>query len=159
MTAGCVVLPTTVYVPAADEGALVYESCSLTPQLPAGVKLRHSWLHAIVSVVHSQGVNLVRVQFDVPEGSTLVLLEHGIKVVESDGHPARQATIPHINPAAPARFPETPVIQKLVLPVDATLRGGRVQAGTLSFDRHYWIAAPVEGDLGREISVSLPEFS
>src|SRR6478672_5168596 len=90
MTAGCVVLPTTVYVPAADEGALVYESCSLTPQLPAGVKLRHSGLHAIVSVVHSQGVNLVRVQFDVPEGSTLVLLEHGIKVVESDGHPARQ---------------------------------------------------------------------
>jgi len=158
LNAGCVVLPTNVYVADADDGAPVYESCSLTPELPAGVKLEHSGLHAIVSIAHSQDVDLVRVQFDVPEGSTLVLLEHVIKVVEKDGH-AHQATIPHINPAAPARYPESPAIQKLVLPVDTPLRGARMHAGMMSFDKHYWVAAPIEGELDREISVSLPEFS
>jgi len=157
--AGCVLVPMQVYVADAAEGTPVFESCSLTPDLPAGVKLERSGVHAIVSIARSEGLSLLRVQFDVPEGLTLVLREHAIGIDAGDGGAPRRATIPHINPAAPARFPETPVIQKLVLPVDATLRGGRVQAGTLSFDRHYWIAAPVEGDLGRDISVSLPEFS
>jgi len=158
-TAGCVVLPTNVYVPEAGEGAPIYESCSLTPELPAGIKLRHAGLRAIVSIARSQEVNLVRVQFDVPEGSTLVLLEHLIRVAGTNGNAVRWATIPHINPAAPARYPETPAIEKLVLPVDTLLRGGRMDTGSLRVDRHYWIAAPFEGDLGREISVSLPEFS
>jgi len=158
-TAGCVVLPTQVYVAGAAEGMPVSESCSLTPDLPAGVKLERSGVHAIVSIARSEGVNLVRVQFDVPEGSTLVLREHAIGIDARDGGVPRHATIPHINPAAPARYPETPVIQKLVLPVDTPLRGGRIHAGTLSSDRHYWIAAPVEGDLGREIWISLPELS
>ena len=157
-TAGCV-LPTQVYVAGAAGGMPVSESCSLTPDLPAGVKLERSGVHAIVSIARSEGVNLVRVQFDVPEGSTLVLREHAIGIDARDGGVPRHATIPHINPAAPARYPETPVIQKLVLPVDTPLRGGRIHAGTLSSDRHYWIAAPVEGDLGREIWISLPDLS
>jgi hypothetical protein len=157
--AGCVVLPTQVYVPDAAEGAPVYERCSLTPDLPAGVKLERSGLHAIVSIAHSQGVNQVQVQFDVPEGLTLVLREHAIALDARDGGAPRRATIPHINPVAPARYPETPAIQKLVLPVDTPMRGGRIDAGNLSSDRHYWIAAPVNGDLGSEIWISLPEFS
>jgi hypothetical protein len=158
-TAGCVVVPTHVYVAGAAEGTPVFESCSLTPELPAGVKLERSGVHAIVSIARSQGVNLVRVQFDVPEGSTLVLREPTIGVDARDGGLPRRVTIPHINPAAPARFPETPAIQKLVLPVDTPLRGGRIRAGTLSSDRHYWIAAPVEGELGPEVWISLPDFS
>jgi hypothetical protein len=157
--AGCVVLPTHVYVPDAAGGAPVYERCSLTPDLPAGVRLERSGLHAIVSVAHTQGVNQVQVQFDVPEGLTLVLREHAIVVDARDGGAPRRATIAHINPVAPARYPETPVFQKLVLPVDTPLRGGRIEAGNLSSDRHYWIAAPVEGDLDGDIWISLPEFS
>lgn len=155
--AGCVVLPTQVYVPDGAEGTVVYERCSLTPDLPAGVKLEHSGLHAIVSIGRSQGVNQVRVRFDVPEGSTVVLREHAIAVDARDGRTPRRATIAHINPVAPARNPETPAIEKRVLPVDTPLRGGRMEAGTLSFDRHYWIAAPVEGDLDGDIWISLPE--
>lgn len=117
VTAGCVVLPVNVYVADASVGALVYETCSLTAHLPARVELRHSRLHAIVSIVHSQGMNLVRVQYDVPKGSSLVLLEAVIEVVDKEGDAARRATIPNTNPAAPARYPETPAIQKLVLPV------------------------------------------
>jgi hypothetical protein len=53
-----------------------------------------------------QGVNLVRVQFDVPEGMTLVLREQAVGVDARDGGVPRRATIPHINPAAPARYPQ-----------------------------------------------------
>jgi len=156
---GCVVLPTSVYVPDAAEGAPVYERCSLTPDLPVGVKLERSGLHAIVSVAHSQGVDQVQVRFDLPEGMTLVLLEHAIAVDARDGGATRWASFPHINPVAPARYPETPAIEKLVLPVDAPLRGSRVGAGSLASDRHYWIAAPVEGELAGDVWVSLPEVS
>ena len=154
---GCVVLPVHVYVADETSGTPVYESCSLTPELPAGVKLERAGVVAIVSIAHQQGVNVVRVQFDLPEGSTVVLGEQTIKVDPRDGSAPREAPIPHINPAAPARFPETPVIQKLVLPADAPLRGARLHAGTIAFDKHYWIAAPVDGDLASEIWVSLPE--
>jgi hypothetical protein len=53
-TAGCVVLPTHVYVADAAEGTPVFESCSLTPDLPAGVKLERSGVHAIVSIARSR---------------------------------------------------------------------------------------------------------
>ena len=156
---GCAVLPTSVYVPDAVEGAPVYERCSLTPDLPVGVKLERSGLHAIVSVAHSQGVDQVQVRFDVAEGMTLVLLEHAIAVDARDGGATRSAAIPHINPVAPARYPDTPAIEKLVLPIDAPLRGGRVGTGSLASGRHYWIAAPVEGELAGDVWVSLPEVS
>ena len=156
---GCIVLPTHVYVADAASGTPVYESCSLTPELPAGVKLERAGLLAIVSIAHQQGVNVVRVQFDIREGSTVVLREQAIKIDARDGSAPREAPIPHINPAAPARFPETPVIQKLVLPADAPLRGGRLRAGALAFDKHYWIAAPIDGDLAPDIWVSLPEVA
>jgi hypothetical protein len=156
--AGCVVLPTDVYVPDITEGVPVYERCSLTPDLPAGVELRRSGLHAIVSLAHRQGVDQVQVRFDVPEGMTLLLSDHAIAVDARDAHTPRRATIPHINPVASARYPETSVIQGLVLPVDAPMRGGRINAGNLSSDKHYWIAAPVTGGLERDIWISLPEL-
>ena len=37
------------------------------------------------------------------------------------------------------------MIQKLVMPVNAPMRGGRLQMGNASSDKHYWIAAPFEG--------------
>lgn len=157
--AGCVVLPVQVYIADETSGTPVYESCSLTPELPAGVKVERAGLVAIVSIAHQQGVDVVRVQFDIPEGSTVVLREQVIKVDARDGSAPREAPIPHINPAAPARFPETPAIEKLVLPADAPLRGAHLRAGTLTFDKHYWVAAPVDGGLAPEIWVSLPEIA
>ena len=59
---------------------------------------------------------------------------------------------------APARYLETPAIQALVLPVDAPLRGGRINAGKLSSDKHYWIAAPVIEGLEGDVWISLPEM-
>ena len=95
---GCVVLPTDVYVPDATEGVPVYEKCSLTPDLPAGVELQRWGLRAIVSLAHSQGVDQVQVRFDVPEGMTLLLSDHAIAVDARDGQTPRRATIPDINP-------------------------------------------------------------
>ena len=153
--AGCVVLPVPVYVAEPGEGTPVYEACSLTPELPIGVAVHRSRLQAIVSVVPLQG-GLVRVQFDVPEGATVVLRENTIRIDAKDGTPARFAAIAQVNPAAPARSPETPAMQKLVLPVDAPLRGGRVRLGAASSDKHYWVAAPVGGAIPADVWITLP---
>jgi hypothetical protein len=153
--AGCVVLPATVYVAEPGEGTPVYENCSLTPELPIGVKVHQSRLQAIVSVVPLQG-GLVRVQFDVPDGATVILRENTIRIDAKDGTPAHFAAIAHVNPAAPARSPETPAMEKLVLPVDAPLRGGRGSLGAASSDKHYWVAAPVGGAIPGDVWITLP---
>ena len=101
---GCVVLPVPVYVAEPGEGTPVYEACSLTPELPIGVAVRQSRLQAIISIVPLQG-GLVRVQFDVPEGATVVLRENTIRIDAKDGTPARFAAIADVNPAAPASRP------------------------------------------------------
>ena len=155
---GCVVVPTHVYVADAAAGMPVYERCSLTPELPMGVKVQRPHLQAIVSIVHQQG-DLVRVQFDIPEGTTLILRERTIRIDAKDGTAPRLGPIASINPVAPARYPETPVIQKLVMPVDAPMRGGRLQMGSNSSDKHYWIAAPLEDLPADDVWITLPELS
>ena len=158
LSAGCVAFPTHVYVADSGAGMPVYERCSLTPELPAGVKVERLHLQAIVSIVHQQG-NLVRVQFDIPEGTTVILRESTIRIDVKDGTAPRLAPIASVNPVAPARYPETPVIQRLVLPVGAPMRGGRLQMGRESSDKHYWIAAPLEGLDADGVWITLPELS
>jgi hypothetical protein len=155
---GCVVLPVNVYVAEPGEGTPVYERCSLTPELAVGVKVEQGPVQATVSIVAQQG-GLVRVQFDIPEGTTVVLRESAIRIDAKDGTPPLLAAIASVNPVAPARSPETPVIEKRVLPVDAPLRGGRLRFGTSSSDRHYWIAAPLAPAMPRDVWVTLPEMS
>lgn len=156
--AGCVVFPTQVYVAEAGAGLPVYERCSLTPQLPFGVKVGRLHVQAIVSVATQQG-GLVRVQFDIPEGTTVILRESTIRIDPKDGSEPLRAPIASVNPVAPARYPETPVIQKLVLPVDAPMRGGRLQMGSESSDKHYWIVAPFNGLPDGDVWITLPELS
>jgi hypothetical protein len=158
LSSGCVVFPTHVYVADAGAGTPVYERCSLTPELPIGVKVERAHLQAIVSIVHQQA-NLVRVQFDIPEGTIVSLRESSIRIDVKDGTVPRLAPIANVNPVAPARYPETPVIQKLVMPVDAPMRGGRLQMGSASSDKHYWIAAPFEGLTADDVWITLPELS
>ena len=157
LSTGCVVFPTHVYVADAGAGTPVYERCSLTPELPIGVKLERLHLRAIVSIVDQQG-GLVRVQFDIPEGTVVSLRESIIRIDTKDGTAPRMAPIANINPVAPARYPETPVMEKLAMPVDAPMRGGRLQMGSGSSDKHYWIAAPLEG-LPADVWITLPELS
>jgi len=158
LSTGCVVFPTHVYVADAGAGRPVYERCSLTPELPIGVKVERLHLQAIVSIVPQQG-GLVRVQFYIPDGTIVSLRESSIRIDVKDGTAPRLAPVANVNPVAPARYPETPVIQKLVMPVDAPMRGGRLQMGSASSDKHYWIAAPLEGPAADDVWITLPELS
>jgi hypothetical protein len=158
LSTGCVVIPSHFYVADAGAGMPVYERCSLTPELPTGVKLQRLHLQATVSMVYQQG-NLVRVQFDIPEGTTVMLRGSMIKIDMKDGTAPRLGSIASINPVAPARYPETRTIQDLVLPVDAPMRGARVLMGSNSSDKHYWIAAPFEDLSAEDVWISLPELS
>jgi hypothetical protein len=157
LSTGCVVIPTYVYVADAGAGMPVYERCSLTPELPMGVNVQRLHLQAIVSLVYQQG-NFVKVQFDIPEGTTVILRESTIQIDVKDGTAPRLGPIAGINPVAPARYPETPMIQKFVWPVDAPMRGGRLQMGSNSSDKHYWIAAPFEDLSAEDVWVTLPEL-
>jgi hypothetical protein len=157
LSTGCVVIPTYVYVADAGAGMPVYERCSLTPELPMGVNVQRLHLQAIVSLVYQQG-NFVKVQFDIPEGTTVILRESTIQIDVKDGTAPRLGPITGINPVAPARYPETPMIQKFVWPVDAPMRGGRLQMGSNSSDKHYWIAAPFEDLSAEDAWVTLPEL-
>jgi hypothetical protein len=155
---GCVVLPMHVYVAEAGAGAPVYERCSLTPTIPLEVKVEQPRLEAFVSVVSEQG-HLVRVRFDIPEGTTAILRESTIRIDARDGTVPRLAPVASVNPVAPARYPETEAIQRLVLPVDTPMRGGRLSLGTASSNKHYWIAAPFADPPSGDVWITLPELS
>ena len=47
-------------------------------------------------------------------------------------------------------------MQKLALPVDAPLRGGRLRLGAASSDKHYWVAASVGGAIPADVWITLP---
>ena len=155
---GCVVLPMHVYVADAGAGAPVYERCSLTPTIPVEVRVARPRLEAFVSVVPEQE-HLVRVRFDVPEGTTAILRESTIRIDARDGTVPRIAPVASLNPVAPARYPETAAIQRLVLPVDAPMRGGRLSLGNASSNKHYWIAAPFADPPSGDVWITLPELS
>lgn len=157
--AGCVALPMHVYVADEAAGSSVYERCSFNPNVPAGVKVAVPGLEAVVSVTEEGGHGVVRVRFDVPEGRTLILRQAVVRIDARNAEPVLSASIPGVNPAAPARYPETEAMQKLLLPVDAPLPGGRLDLGRLSSDRHYWIAAHVQGRLADDVWIALPAFS
>ena len=107
LSTACIVFPVDVYVADAGAGTPVYELCSLTPELPIGVTEERLHLRAIVSIVHQQG-DLVRVQFDIPEGTIVSLRESGTRIDLKDGTAPRLAPVANVNPVAPARYPETP---------------------------------------------------
>lgn len=96
---GCVVIPTHVYVADAGAGMPVYERCTLTPELPIGVKVQRLHLQAIVSLEYQQG-NLVKVRFDIPEGTTVILRASTIQIDVKDGTAPRLGPIASINPGA-----------------------------------------------------------
>ena len=156
--AGCIVFPTHVYVAEAGAGTPVYERCSLTPAIPVGVKIARPQLEVFVSVVPEQG-HLVRVQFDVPEDATAILSERTIRIDARDGTVPQLAPVASVNPVAPARYPESEAMQRLVLPVDAPMRGGRLNLGTASSNKHYWIAAPFAEPPSGDVWITLPELS
>ena len=139
---GCAPIPRHVYVADHAHGSLVYEQCSLNPDVPAGVKVALPGLAATVSVIQLDDEHgIIEMQFDVPSGRTLRLRDDVAMIDPRNSQPVVRASITGINPAAPARYAESPAIQKLLLAANAPLPGGRLNLGTHSSDKHYWVAA------------------
>ena len=136
----------------------MYERCSLNPDVPVGVRVERPGLQAIVSLVQEGDGGFVAVRYDLAEHHTLKLLQDAIAIDARDGHPPRSAPVPHVDPTGPASR-EPPAVLRDVLPVDATLQGGRIRLGDVAFDRHYWIAGRFVGRLADDVWVTLPRFS
>ena len=154
---GCAPIPRHVYVADQAHGSPVHERCSLNPDIPVGVKVAIPGLAATVSVIQlDDGHGIVEVQFDVPTGRTLRLQDDVATIDPRNSQPVVRASIAGINPAAPARYAESPALQKLLLPASAPLPGGRLDLGQHSSDKHYWIAARFDTRLPDEVWVTLP---
>ena len=105
------------------------------------------------------GHGIVEVRFDVPAGNTLMLRDDVVTIDPGNSQPVVRASIASVNPAAPARYAETPAIRKLLLPANAPLPGGRLNLGAYSSDRHYWVAARFDTRLADDVWVTLPAFT
>ena len=88
-----------------------------------------------------------------------MLREGTIRVDARDETAPRFAAFVSVNPAAPARLYETEAIERLVLPVDSPLRGGRVNLGVASFNKHCWVAAPFAGTAPGDVWITLPRLT
>ena len=160
MCIGCAPIPRHVYVANQAHGSPVYERCSLNPGIPAGMKVTMPGLAATVSVIQLDDRHgIVEVQFDVPAGRTLMLRDDVAIIDSRNSQPPVRASIANVNPVAPARYAETPAIQKLLLPANAPLPGGRLHLGAYSSDRHYWVAARFNTRLPDGVWVTLPAFT
>ena len=155
--AGCAPIPRHVYVADQAHGSPVYERCSLNSDVPAGVKVAIPGVAATVSVIQlDDGHGIVEVQLDVPTSRTLRLRDDMATIDPRNSQPVVRASIAGVNPAAPARYAESPALQKLLLPASAPLPGGRLDLGQHSSDKHYWIAGRFDTRLPDEVWVTLP---
>lgn len=158
--AGCVPIPRQVYVANRAHGSPAYERCSLNPDVPAGVKVTIPGLAATVSLIQLDDAHgIVQIRFDVPAGRTLTLRSDAATIDPGNSQPVLRAPITGVNPAAPARYAETPAMQKLLLAPGTPLPGGRTNSGAYSSDRHYWVAARFDTRLPDDVWVTLPAFT
>ena len=157
--AACVPVPTHVYVADGAVGSLVYSECSLNSHVPAAVSLVQQEVHALVSLVQAGRGRYVEVRFDVPPGKTLALQGDGVRVDRRTSQPVLEARIPNVSRVdTPGinSYSDVPALRAQMLPVRAPLVGGRIEAGSRSSDRHYWIAARVDADGADDVWVTLP---
>ena len=160
--AACVPVPMHVYVADGTVGSLVYAECSLNHHVPVAVRMAQQKVHALVSLVQTGTMRHVEVRFDVPPGKTLTLQADGVRVDRRTSQPVLEARIPNVSrvdtPAVNS-YRELPALKEQMLPVRAPLVGGRIEMGSRSSDRHYWIAARVDTEGADDVWVTLPALT
>ena len=160
---GCVAVPWHVHVPDATQGGLVYEKCSISPNVAMGISVERNGVHAIVSLVDRGSHAYVETRFDVPTGRTLSLAGDVIRVDRRDGAAPEEARIPKvslIDTPGTNSYRTDAAVQRYLLPVVGTpLVGGRIEIGRLSSDRHFWIAARLAPQRASDVWVTLPPMT
>jgi hypothetical protein len=160
--AGCAPVPTQVYVPDVPAGQVVYSTCPFNTHIPVGVALGVHGVDARVSLGRHDGRTFVELRLDVPEGTTVVLQDGRITLETIDPPGMTRAEFPVVS------LVDTPIVNGVSRaegadawrqPITAPLVGRRMQAGSRSFNRHFWLAAYVDTASADEFWLGLPAFT
>lgn len=159
---GCAPIPIHVYAPRVPGAQIVYSSCAFNSHVPVGVLVAAASVEARVSLATHNGRPYVEARFDIPEGSTVILRGSTVLVETANPHSSSQAEFPVVS------LVDTPIInnyssvpgaQQWRLPTTAPLVGQRMQAGHVSFNRHFWLATYVEAASASDVWLTLPQFT
>lgn len=156
----CAPLPMQVYVADAQQGRLVYSTCSFNRHVPNAVDLERSGIRARVSLGPRFERQFLEVRYDVAPGTTLTLDSGRVRIDLRDGQAPRDAIIPKISRVDTPTFnydSKVPAVQAAMLPIGAPLAGGFSGPGKGSESwKHYWVAAEVDLDGASDVWVTLP---
>ena len=156
---GCAPVPVSLYVADATQGKTIHSSCSINKSVPEGIEVDLRGLHAQVKLVQAFSNGYLEVRLDVPQGMTVQLDDATVTIVRGNGRSPMEARYPNISLVdAPGinSFSGSPALAKYMVPVRTPLIGGRSVIGRRVWNNHYWMAARLDTEGARDVSVTLP---
>jgi len=158
----CAPVPMLLYVPDATQGKTVYSACAINKNVPDSLELDLQGLHAQIKLVQTYSRGYLEVRLDVPQGMTVQLNDGIVKVDREDGRPPLEARYPNISlvdtPSINS-FSGSSALAKYMVPVRTSLVGARMVIGKQAWNKHYWMAARIDTEGARDVTVTLPGFT
>lgn len=158
----CVPIPIRLYVAEAPKSALVYSACSFNSHVPVAVKMPVGPGLATVALSKHDGRAFVELQLDLPTGVTVLFDDDALAIATASPDTSSRARFPSVSLVdAPIlnSYSSVPDARKHQIPVRSPLVGGKIQMGTATSDRHFWLAAYIDTAAANEVIVTLPSFS
>lgn len=159
---GCAPLPFHAYAPDARDGTVVYSTATFNRHIPVAVTVDLGGVTALVSLVRRDGREYLGVRFDIPPSQTLILADGRVSLELVDHQKTISATFSGVSlvdsPILNGTFSGSPTAPGL-LPIDTPLVGERLSSGSLSWNKHFWLATPVETESAADILITLPRMS
>ena len=157
----CAPIPTTVYAADSAQGKLLFSTCAINKNVPGGIELELDGVLAQVKLDQAFSRGFVEVRLDVPPNRTVQLLGDVVAVDRHDGREPIEAHYPNISLVdAPSinSFNGSPALAQYMLPVQTPMVGGAMVIGRQVWPKHYWMAARVDTEGARAVTVTLPRM-
>jgi hypothetical protein len=130
--------------------------------LPEGIVFTREDVQVTVRLWRNDGRDYVDVQLEIPEGKTVMLRTHAIKLDRRDSRPARESVPPNISPVGSpivTSYSREPALQKEMLPMNTRLVGGTTVDHAMVLHKNFWFAAYIEPASAQDIWITLPELT
>ncbi len=158
----CVPIPVHLYAADPAQGKLLFSACAINRNVPDGIELRVEGVSAQVKLRQAFSPRFVEVRIDVPPGRRVQLQSDVVSIDRHDGRPAVEARYPNISLVdSPGihSFDTPPALVQYMVPVQTPMVGGAMTAGTRRMEsQHFWMAARVDTQGARDVTVTLPNM-
>ncbi|MEJ8853242.1 hypothetical protein WKW79_01605 [Variovorax robiniae] len=159
---GCAPVPVPLYVADASQGKAILSTCSINKGVPEGIEVALQGLQAQVKLVQAYSNGYLEVRLDVPPGMTVQLDDAAVTIDLGNRRPPLEVRYPNISlvdtPAVNS-FNGSPALAKYMVPVRTPLVGGRMVIGRQVWNKHFWMAARLDTEGARDVSVTLPDLT